>query len=354
MKKIITLLLVVALVMTCAVALTACDGGDDGITVAVLAPDPTHDWTGSVGTFAQNYAEEITAEGVYTVTCLTAGDAAAQITQIELITANKNYDAVVILPLDNTVEASMESLVATGIPVVQFDRLIASVEEDVIANISGDNYNIGYYTAERFLDDGLTKSDTILVLEGDDSSVPTTRNAGFWDGLRDADWTDAEITACINNLGSTSWSRDTGATMFASWLNSASTDEIENTKFVFTHDDPIAMGIFDALAGSACDSTKKAAFLANDVCLASSAGALENYEVLAGEHGDSTYNDIYDSLGDYFSVTYAPAMIIDAIDLMIDYLNGETPELYTVFESSLVDSTNVDDFMEFGFGASSK
>ncbi len=356
MKKILALILVLALAMTCAFALTACGDGDsyEKVQLVILTPDPTHDWAGSVGTFAVETAAVINAAGIIDATVQTASDAAGQITQINLITANQNYDAVVILPLDNTVEESLVDLVETGIPVLQFDRLISAVEDDTVANIAGDNYNIGWLTAERFVANGLTKTDTILILEGDDSSVPETRNAGFWDYLtEEAGWTTEEVNDAVNNLGATGWDRTTAQGMFEGWINAASDATITATNFIFVHDDPLAMGIFDALTSGNISEAKLAVFYAANVTLGSSAGALENYEVLAGTHADSDVNDAMDKLNDYFSVTYTPAMIIDSIWLMVDYLNGQSIEHDITLPCEMVDSDNVADFMAFGFGSSS-
>ena len=103
MKKVLVVFL--ALVMVFSMA--ACGApADDKLSIAILAPNPTHDWTGSVGVAAQAKADEINAAGVYKATVLSTPDSTTQISQIDDIVANKNFDAVVILPMDNTVEAS--------------------------------------------------------------------------------------------------------------------------------------------------------------------------------------------------------------------------------------------------------
>ncbi len=360
MKKLLAVLLALVL----AFSLVACSApattepeaeGDEQApaekqTIAILAPNPTHDWTGSVGFAAEAKAEEINAAGVYDATVLSSPDSATQISQIDDIVANKQYDAVVILPMDNTVEASLTNLVNSGIPVVQFDRLIASLEDSVVANVMGDNSAIGYETALRFVENGLEKTDKILLLQGDLSSVPGMRTDGFKSGLMDSGWTEEEINAAIVDLGSTGWQRSEGERLFTDWLNGASDEDIASTTWVFTHDDPIAMGIFDALSKTAIEDAKKDAFLGSEprINLASSAGAAENYTVLAGNHKDPAYNEIYTKLADYFSVTYSPYMMEDAIQVMVDHLDGKAIEKVTVIPAEVVDASNVANFTGFG------
>ena len=109
------------------------------------------------------------------------------------------------------------------------------------------------------------------------------------------------------------------------------------------------MGIFDALTKTAIEDSKKEAFLGDKrVCLASSAGAAENYSVFAGTHKDPKFNAIFDQLKDYFSVSYSPNMMEDAIQVMVDYLDGKTIEKITVLPSSVDDKTNVQNFKGFG------
>ena len=137
-KTIIAILLCLAIVMMplCAGAETA-----DVKTIYILTPTEDHGWTGSVATFAKISAEAINNEGTYKAEVMTAPDAAAQIVQIEDIAANYADDAagVVLLPYDDTVENAIMQLIALDIPFVTFDRLIAGIADQAVANVSGDN-----------------------------------------------------------------------------------------------------------------------------------------------------------------------------------------------------------------------
>lgn len=343
-KKIMALVIIAALAVTMAVTLAACDNTGSGGDIAILVPNADHGWTGAVMSFAQEKAAEINAAGTYSAQVITSSDAANQISQIEDIAANKNYKSVVILPYDNSVEAALTQLANADVPFIMVDRIIDSLVDDAVATVKGDNEQIGYLTAQRFLAKGLQKSDKILIIPGDLSSVPTMRNNGFKKALKEADWSDAEINAAITQLDSTGWSRAKGRELFENWIN---LDNATNVDFIFTHDSEISMGIFEALKGAAIDQNVKDAFLNHHVSIAASSGLEESYQVLRGNHPNN-YTAELAGLADYFDVTYPPAMIQNGIDIMIDYLNGETiAEKDVVIAVEVVDKDNVANYHGF-------
>lgn len=359
MKKYLALIL--AIVMS--LSLVACGGGSTespsgggetqpggepaaGSKIAILVPNADHGWTGAVMTYAEEKAAQINEEGKYSATVITSTDAANQISQVEDLISNKTADAVVILPQDNTLEATMKKLADSGIPFVMFDRIIDSVSADAVASVKGDNEGIGSATAQRFIDNGLQPGDKILVMPGDNSSVPEMRNNGFQKTLKDNGWTDEQI-AGIQSTAYTGWSRSEGKKLFTEWLEASTVEEITATKYIFTHDDEIAMGILEALKSSDIDEAKKQAFLGAGVHLGSSSGLNEIYSVLKGIH-QKDYTAEVGQLADLFSVTYDPAMIQIAIDDMITHLEGGEVKQDHVIPVEVVDATNVDQYKGFG------
>ena len=282
----------------------------------------------------------------YSAKVITSTDANNQISQVEDLISNKSADAVVILPQDNTLEATMKKLADSGIPFVMFDRIIDSVSDKAVASVKGDNEGIGAETAKRFIADGLQPGDPILIMPGDNSSVPEMRNNGFFATLKENGWSDDQIAA-IKSTDYTGWSRSEGKKLFTEWLEASTVEEITATKYIFTHDDEIAMGILEALKSSDIDEAKKEAFLNAGVNLGSSSGLNEIYSVLKGIH-QKDYTAEVAKLADLFSVTYDPAMIKTAIDDMITHLDGGKVEQNHVIPVSVVDATNVNDFQGFG------
>ena len=240
----------------------------------------------------------------------------------------------------------MKKLASSGIPFVMFDRVIDSVFEDAVAAVKGDNEGIGAETAKRFIASGMQPGDKILIMPGDNSSVPEMRNNGFFSTLLANGWTQEQVDA-IASTAYTGWSRSTGKQLFIDWLDSSTVEEITATKWFFTHDDEIGMGILEALKSSEIDAAKKEAFLSAGVHLASSSGLNEMYSVIKGIH-QKDYSAEVAGLADLFTVTYDPAMIQTACDDMVAYLDGAEVTKDHIIAVDVVDATNVDEFRGFG------
>ncbi len=318
--------------------------------IAVFVPSADHGWTGAVLSYAQEKAAEMNENpdlnSKYTVEVYAATDVENQIQQVDdKLAAAGNLAGIVILPYDNGLQSELEKIAAASIPFVQFDRAISSeaIDATVLANVRGDNEGIGYETAKRLLDAGLTKDDYVYEMIGDNSSVPELRSNGFRKGLQEAGWTDEEIEACVVKSAATGWSRDTGKELFESWFDRAQCDP-SKTKWIFTHDDEIAIGVLESLNGNALDATKKEAFLANFKALGASSGLAEMYAILKDKHQTIAKPEF-----DLFSVTYDPAMIKEAMDVLVEALNGKSDiEKDYIIPVSVVDATNVDQFQPFG------
>lgn len=342
-KKIIVFFITVCLGMF---MLLGCGKDAKKTDITVLVPNADHGWTGAVMNNAEETVKEINGKGKYTVKLITSTDAQNQISQLEDIIENKSSKAVVILPQDNQLEACMKKLADSGIQFVMFDRIIDSVADKAVGNVKGDNFGIGAETAKRFITHGLKPGEKILIIPGDNSTVPTMRNDGFFSVLKDNGWTQEQISE-IESTDYTGWSRSKGKNLFTSWIDSKTVDEIKEVKFIFTHDDEISMGILEALKSSDIDETKKKAFLSGEVSISSSSGLNELYSVLAEKH-QKDYSDITSKIKDLFSVTYDPAMICGAINTMVDSLDGKTVEKENIVPVSVVDKTNVTNFKGFG------
>jgi ribose transport system substrate-binding protein len=319
--------------------------------IAVMVPSADHGWTGAVLTYAQDKAKELNADASlkdkYSVKVYAAKDVENQIQQVDDLLADSGKLAgIVILPYDNGLQATLEKIAAAKVPFVQYDRVISSpaIDAKVVANVKGDNKGIGYETAKRFIKNGLSKNDYVYEMIGDNSSVPELRSNGFRAYLKEQGWTDAEINAVVVKSPATGWSRDKGKELFESWFASSQCDTSKKL-WIYTHDDEIAMGVLESLNGSALDATKKAAFLGQLKTLSASSGLAEMYAVLKDNHKTIKRPNSYD----LFSVTYDPAMIQEAIKVMVDYLGGATNiKQDYVIPVSVVDKDNVNNFKPFG------
>ena len=238
-------------------------------------------------------AEEINNAGVYKAEVVTAGDPAEQITQIEDIVANEaaSVAGVVILPQDNTLEFAIRQLVDANIPYVAFDRIINEVKDDAVANVCGDNTGVGVAVAAYFVEQGMKPGDEVVVFEGDTSSVTTNRDDGFksyllgeaeYNGAKIADdlkWTEDDL-ASLTFSGAMNWSRSTAKEYFENLMSDSNNASI---KWFYSQDDEFALGIMEALEGSAIDDVTKQAILDNKIVISAAGGSEALYSVIRGE-----------------------------------------------------------------------
>ena len=339
MKKIVSLLLCLALVL----GLSTMAFADGEKTIYILTPTEDHGWTGSVATFAKMSADEINAAGTYKAEVKTAASAAEQIPQIEDIIANNAADVagVVILPQDDTVEFAIQQLVDANIPYVAFDRIIAGVKDSAVANVKGDNAGVGKAVAEYFISLGMKAGDEVIVFEGDTSSVTADRDAGFTDYLKEQGWTEDDL-AKITFSGAMNWSRSTAKEYFESLMSDSKNASI---KWFYSQDDEFAMGIMEALKGSAIDDATKQAILDNKIVISAAGGSENLYKIMRGE--DAEYADLFASFGGLAVATYSPAMIQDAVKLMVNHLNGEEVAQDYVVPVEIVTAENVASYVGF-------
>ena len=352
MKKTVVCMLIAAMTMGSMVTPVFADGEGDAKHIYVLTAPEDHGWTGSVATFAKEKIEEVNGDGTYSAELITSADAAEQIVNIEdIIAAGEDNIAVVIQPIDDTVQSAIQQLVDAEIPYVAFDRIIEGVADSAVSNVKGDNEGIGAACAAYYTEQGLKPGDAVYVYEGDTSSVTTLRDGGFtkyltgeleYDGKTiadDAKWSEDDLKS-ITYSGAMNWSRSDTKTSFESLLGDASNADI---KWFYAEDDELAMGILEALQGGGIDDATKEKFLGNTPYLTGCGGLDELYAVLRGE----SFTDIADKFGGIVSVTYSPAMIQTAIQDMVDYLDGNDVEQDHVIACEIVNKDNVKDYPSF-------
>ena len=324
----------------------------EGTHIYVLTASEDHGWTGSVATFAKEKAEEITNDGTYTAEVITSADANEQITKIEdIVASGEDNIAVVVQPMDDTVQSAIQQLVDAEIPYVAFDRIIDAVAPSAVSNVKGDNEGIGAGAAAYFVEQGMQPGDAVYVYEGDTSSVTTLRDQGFteyltgeieFDGKTIEDnlkWTEDDLKA-ITYSGAMNWSRSDTKESYESLMGDESNAAI---KWFYAEDDELAMGILEALnGGGISDSTKEAIYETKPV-ITGCGGLDEYYEVLRG----NSYTYITENLGGVMSVTYSPAMNQTAIQDMVDYLDGKDVEQDHVIACENVTPVNVDEYPSF-------
>lgn len=350
MKKSVLSVTMLALGATAACCLAAC--GTSTKTVEVLVQTADHGWTGAVQSYAKEKVDAVNKEGKYKLNltaCESATDEANKVA--DLLVKKDTLNGIVLLPIDNTMESSITKIANAEVPFVQFDRVIKTDAitnaKSHVSNVLGDNYGIGVATAKKFIEKGIKPGDKILIMPGDNSSVPVSRTSGFTDTLKsEGKWTDAQLKAAITTTDYTGWSRTKSVDLFTSWTEQ---NTYSDYKWIFTHDSEIAMGILETLNSSRVTDAVKTWFKDSVVSLASSSGLDEIYAVMEGKH-KTDYKTMFLQKVYLFDVTYDPAMIQTAIQDMIDHLDGKEVIQNHVIPVNTVDSSNVSQYKGFGSG----
>lgn len=345
-KAILGLVAVVAL----GGALVGCGPtGGDGKTIEVLVQTADHGWTGAVQTYAAEKVAELNAAGKYKVNLTACASPEIQAAKIDDLLTNKDsLHGIVMLPIDNTLESSVEAIAKAGVDFVQFDRVISNNPtiddaENRVANVLGDNYGIGKETAKAWIAKGLKPGDKVYIFPGDNSSVPVSRNLGFKETLMtEGGWTQEQVDA-IPMSDWTGWSR-----MKSSELFETLGEGICDYNWIFTHDSEIALGILESIANNNVTQKVLDHFKNGGVkSLASSSGLDEMYAVLEDKHV-ADYDQYLADDCYLFDVTYDPAMIKIAIQDLVDHIEGKTVEKSHVIPVNVVTKDNVSQYHGFG------
>ena len=347
MKKIITILLAVMVVLTLSACVsktvdTPVGGEDEGAkTIYVMGPTPDHGWTAQAGAYAEKRCKELTDGGSYVAKYIPASSGEEQVDQVQTIIANGDAAGVVMMALDDTAQAAQEALYAEGIPFISFDRIIEATEKYAILNYSGDNWACGSGIAYWLVSNGLKPGDTLVTLWGDNGTVCTRREEGFEKYLKgeaeyydahtketykiETPWTEDEVKALTSKYSTVvtpNWSADGAYSYLETQIDAFVNDATNGSGklYVFSQDDEMTFGFMNLLEGNGVSEDTKAKLEALDVYVSAIGGMAELYAVIDGTSAQAPVAAKYfDGL---MSMNFNPNMMINAINFMVDYLDG--------------------------------
>lgn len=299
---------------------------DDGAkTLAVIMPSADHGFLGESIKHAEHATKKLAEESGYNHIFLVSDDVVEQSNQIDSVVA-QGADVVVLWPHNgDELKASAQTIVDAGIPLIIYDRLISDFNET--AELMGDNFTIGEesgrYFNEYFKDELKAGEVNILEFKGDNSSVPKQRSDGFW---KTADDNFVRVNDYVTN-----WSKDTAQTQLETFLNSSSKEQVESIQAIFNHDADVAFGLLAALEGYDGDAEL-------------------NIKLVSAVSAPRELLDVYDhyqELGiDIVTFSFSPAMVVDAIELGIDVLQGKDVSGMHLVPTEMVDNSNYEAFRE--------
>lgn len=320
MKKVVALLFALML----GLSLAACK--DDTTLIAVLIPGADHGFTGESVSHAIAGTERLAVENGFEYKVLTSSTVVEQSNQIDQV-ISEGADVIVLWPHNgDELKSAAQAILDADIPLIIYDRLISDFDET--AEVLGDNITIGEETGTYFntyFATEIAADETIHILEfkGDNSSVPTQRHDGFMSTIDD--------NFVIDQNFVTNWSRSTAQDQMETFLTSATQAEVEQLQAIFTHDAEVQLGVLAALEGYT--------------------GSYQiNVKLVSGVSAPRellTQFDHYEALGfDSVTFSFSPAMVVDAIQLGIDILNGETVSGEYLIPTEMVDNSNYETFMQ--------
>ena len=321
MKK--RLMSVVALLLVSLFVVAACGngggasaGGFENSELVVVMPAAAHGWIAAVIFFAQQRGDELLEEGIGGFRLLTSENIAEQAGQLdELI--SQNVDVIVLFPHSDELDFAAQRVVDAGIPLFVFNR---NVNVDFHTRLLGSNLLIGGESG-RVMAEGLGGEGIIAAI-----SVPAVgstnyeRHNSFQDVI--ANYPGIEVL----NFTTTAISIEEALTVTTDLLMAH-----PHIDAIFTIDDSLSIGALQAVR----EANR------TDVRFINGSGGSQVY-----------FQEIADEPNIYlFTATFSPTMIVDTMNLAVDYLNGtprEEFETLTIIPPSIVTRENVQNFFAPG------
>ncbi len=348
MKKVLSLLLAVVMLCTC---FAACTGGENSSTqsssstpesstpvssaveessaaeqessaaepestadgekfkVGILAPAVTHGWVAGVAYYAEARCKELSDTVDYRL--LTSNNAEEMTNQIDEL-KTWGAQAVVAFPQWEGMEDPIKGLVDAGIPVVNFDIVI---DVDGVYHVAGDNVDMGTQSAQ-YIVDKIGTTGKVAVLEVPSSgSVSELRKQGFEEKMK-------EIAPDMELLYyETAFTREAGLKDFADVLNANAQIDA-----VFSMDDETSIGVLQAI-----DEAKR-----TDIKVVTGGGGCQEYFKMMPDNENIWIQ----------SALYSPDMVMDAVDMAVALLKGETVDQEKIIPTTVVDRENCADYLD--------
>lgn len=277
--------------------------------VGILAPAVTHGWVAAVAYNAEVRAEELSDKIEYQIqTSTNAEEMTAQLD--DLLTWGA--EAIVAFPQWEGMEVPIQQAIDSGVTVVNFD---IQIDAEGVYRVAGDNEDMGVQGA-NYIVEKIGETGTVVMLEVPTSgSVSELRKKGFVDTM-------AEIAPEMEIITyATKFTREDGLRDFADILTS--NPQIDA---VYSMDDETSIGVLQAISEAG----------RTDIKVVTGGGGMQEYFRMMPENEDIWIQ----------SALYSPAMVMDAIDMAVAILDGETVEEVEIIPTTIVDRDNYEEYLD--------
>jgi ribose transport system substrate-binding protein len=279
--------------------------------VGILAPAVTHGWVAGVAYYAEQRCKELAGEGRVEYKMSTSENGEQMTTQLDdLVTWGAQ--AIIAFPQWEGMEVPIQAAIDRGITVVNFD---IEINAKGVYRVSGNNEDMGVQGA-NYIVDKVGKSATVVILEVPTSgSVSELRKKGFLD-------TAAKIAPNLKiSTYATKFTREDGLRDFADILTA-------NKKIdaVYSMDDETSIGALQAIK-----EAKR-----TDVKVITGGGGSQEYFKMMPEDKSIWIQ----------SALYSPMMVIDAVNMAVDVLDGKKVDPVKIIPTTIVDRNNYQKFID--------
>lgn len=283
--------------------------GGEKFKVGILAPAVTHGWVAGVAYYAQERCEELSDTVEYRL--LTSNNAEEMTNQIDEL-KTWGAQAVVAFPQWEGMEDPIKGLIDAGVPVVNFDIVI---DVEGVYHVAGDNVDMGTQSAQ-YIVDKIGTTGKVAVLEVPSSgSVSELRKKGFEEKIK-------ELAPDMELLYyETAFTREAGLADFTDVLSA--NPQIDA---VFSMDDETSIGVLQAIS-----EAKR-----TDIKVVTGGGGCQEYFNMMPENEEIWIQ----------SALYSPDMVKDAVDVAVALLKGESPDVEKIIPTTIVDRENCTDYLD--------
>ena len=299
-----------AIVLTLALCLGLCSlASAETYKIGILAPAVTHGWVAGVAYQAEQRCKELADTVEYKL--YTSNNAEEMTTQLDDL-KTWGAQAIVAFPQWEGMEVPIQAAIDEGIYVVNFDIDIAA---NGVYKVTGDNEGMGIEGAKYIVDKIGTEGTVVALTVPTSGSVNELRMKGFTETM-------AEIAPNVKIIEyATEFSREAGLKDMADILTA--NPQIDA---VYSLDDETSIGALQAIEDAGRTDIK---------VITGGGGCQEYFNLIA-----STENI------NVCSALYSPLMVKDAVDEAVALLKGETVEPVKVIPTTIVDRSNVDQYLD--------
>ena len=280
--------------------------------IVVVMPEAAQGWIAAVLFFAETRGEELRAEGIGGFRIVTSANVAEQAGQLDEL-VSQNVDVIVLFPHSDELDFAAQGVVDAGIPLFVFNR---NVNVDFQTRLLGSNQLMAEGNSNIIVDrfDGEAVVAYISIPAVGSTNVeriePFLEIMGQHPGIE------------LITLTTTVFSPEDALTATADALNAN-----PHIDAFYVLDDQHAVGVLQAIREAG----------RTDITLLATMGGAQFIlpEIIEEE-------DI-----DIFTATFSPTMIMDTIDLAVEYLQGRRDfEPLTIIPPDFIDRDNAHEFLD--------